>query len=169
MSEEKENQPPSIDEIINSWKQKYGEETLSKGEVPKPYWRIDLKNYNEFLNILLKTMIKYGYKKEDIDSKFTLSKIKKVLTPDIYDKDSLDKWNKLIESVWEFYSDKEFVNKNIEFVEYSESFKPSPTKTSPELPPIPSLPQNFEGWGELIPTYDEEFLNFIKDIKKDSE
>ena len=166
---------PSLDTIIESWLEKYGEEKHTKAGVP--YWAIRSQDYKEVLSSLLNSILYAGYTEEDARGQLLLNKIHGALTAEIINTSKLNSWKDIITQVWKFIVAKQFANKDLvkpatnfqsEVKEKVGAKKSEEDETPPEpyVSPKNKLdPEKFEGYGDAEVVYDENFADLFKALK----
>lgn len=169
--DESEVEKPSLDAIIESWLEKYGEEKHTKAGVP--YFKINSQDYKEALSSLLNSILYAGYSEDDARSATLLKRIHEALTNEITSTSKLNAWKDIISKVWKFVIAKQFANKDLIKPATNFSAEPkAPKEIVDETPPEPYVPPNnkldpnkFEGYGDAEVVYDENFADLFKALK----
>jgi hypothetical protein len=176
---ESEKPRPSFEDVMSSWLNRYGHETMTRGSTPYPYMRVDIDDYPIALNALLQSLLKNGFTREEVESKRHIMKIQEELTPDVYDSEKLETWRMIIEKIWKYYINKEFANEDLladpkYYAEKPRKELPAPKVMGADLevvddkytPPESKLNSSFKGFGKSTAVYDEDFEKLLEELKK---
>lgn len=177
LKDDAEVEKPSIDSMLESWHQKFGEERHTKAGVP--YWHLDTKEFMEAFSSLLNSLLYAGYTESEVRETSLLKKLHEDITADVTSTAKLNIWKEMVTKTWKHVLAKQFANKDLirpatnyaaedaarakERVAKGES---DDTPPEPYVPPQNKLdPDKFEGYGDAQVVYDEDFAKLFEALK----
>ena len=175
---------PSVETLLESWHEKFGEEKTDKAGLP--YWHLGSKEYKEAFSALLNSMLYTGYTEEEVRSSSILRKIQEDVTAEVTSTAKLNIWKNMVAATWKYVLGRHFANKDLikpatnfaaeEAAKAKEKAEARAKLTAEELareeaPPAPyvsptnKIDPNAQGYGDAEIVYDENFAKLFEALK----